>query len=79
MPNGCKQTFKPTDDGFHGLVDPAKCVITSSRTGKLRGIGAESLLTETTLKLAERGFDADTGEQLFGTKPGDYIELQRVE
>lgn len=79
MPDGCEQVFSPTEDGFHGHVDPARCIITSSRTGRLRGIGAESVLTETTLRLAERGFDPDTGEQLFGTGPGEYIELTRVD
>lgn len=78
MTDGCEQVFVPVNDGFHGRVDPAKCIITSSRTGKLRGIGAESIVTSTTLKLAERGFDAETGEQLFGTVPGDYIKLARL-
>ena len=78
MPEGCLQVFTPTENGYRSYVDPATCVVTSSRTGKLRRIEAESILTRDTLRLAERGYDADSGEQLFGTEPGGYLLLRRV-
>ena len=79
MPDGCEQLWTRTKTGFKGYVDPKRCVIISSRTGKPRQIESENLLTRETLSLAERGFDPESGEQLFGTAPGEYLELGRVE
>jgi hypothetical protein len=78
MSDGCEMVWSRSDDGFRGHVDPEKCVITSSRTGKPRRIEAEALLAPTTLSLAERGFDADSREQLFGTATGEYLLLRRT-
>ena len=61
------------------MVNPATCIITSSRTGKLRAIGAESIVGENGLQQAERGFDPETGEQLFGTAQGEYYMLKRID
>ncbi len=79
MPEGCQQTWTQTADGYRGYVDPAMCSIISSRTGKQRLIEAESIVSQSTLKLAERGFDPETGEQLFGTEPGEFLLLRRVD
>ena len=77
MPEGCEQVWTATDDGFRGYVDPQRCTIISSRTGKPRKIEAESVLTKDALQLAERGFD-ENDEQLFGTPPGELMTLRRV-
>ena len=47
-------------------------------TGKPRLIGAETELTSDALKQTERGYD-ENGEQLFGTAPGEYLILKRVD
>ena len=78
LPDGCRMRWSATETGFAGHTDPATCRIISSRTGKPRRIEAESLLDGETLRLAERGFD-DEGNQLFGTEPGDYLVLERIE
>ena len=78
MDDGCEQVWQPADDGFRGYVDPKRCVIISSRTGKPRGIEAESVLTSESLQLAERGYD-ENGEQLFGTPPGELFFLKRID
>lgn len=77
LPEGCEQVWTPNDDGFKGYVDPATCIILSSRTGKPRGIEAEMILSAERMLSAERGFD-ENGEQLFGTEPGEYLELKRA-
>ena len=78
MPSGCEQVWTRTAEGFAGYVDPERCEIISSRTGKPRRIESESKLTNETLRLAERGYDADTGEQLFGTAQGESLLLVRI-
>ncbi len=75
--SGCTQTWTTTADGFSGYTDPATCRIISSRTGKPRRIEAETVLSEDTLALAERGYDDDMN-QLFGTPPGETTRLGRV-
>lgn len=77
MPEGCEQVWTPTEDGFKGYVDPTTCVIISSRSGKPRGIEAEVVLDAERMLSAERGYD-ENGEQLFGTEPGEFLELRRV-
>jgi hypothetical protein len=79
LPKGCELVWVTTDDGFKGHVDPEHCIIVSSRTGKERRIEAESILSKDRLLLAERGFDAESREQLFGTEPGEYLHLGRVD
>lgn len=78
MPSGCEQVWTKTTDGFRGYVDPQRCEVISSRTGKPRQIESESLLDSETLSLAERGYDPATGEQLFGTARGESLQLGRV-
>ncbi len=78
LPDGCEQIWEKTDDGYYGLLKPENCRIISSRTGKPRLIGAESQLTSDALKQTERGYD-ENGEQLFGTEPGEYLILKRVD
>jgi hypothetical protein len=77
MPFGCEQTWTKTSDGFRGYVDPARCQIISSRTGKARRIEAESLVSQDKLLLAERGYDAESLEKLFGSSQGEYQALGR--
>ena len=73
---GCVQVWTETTDGYRGYVDPDRCRIISSRTGKPRLIEAENLLTADSLSLAERGFSPER-EQLFGTPPGEFLGLTR--
>lgn len=79
MPDGCEQVWTRTEEGFRGYVDPKRCEITSSRTGKQRQIESENVLTESSISLVERGYDPETGEQLFGSPQGESILLGRVE
>ena len=76
---GCRQMYQQAGKGFYGRVNPDTCIITSSRTGKLRAIEGEAMVMGDRLRQAERGFDPETGEQLFGTEAGVYYELLRVE
>jgi len=77
LPHGCEQVWTRTDDGFRGYVDPDQCQVISSRTGKARRIEAESHLSRDRLLLAERGYDADSREQLFGSAPNEFRILGR--
>ena len=74
---GCAQHWTETDGGFTGYVDPERCRIISSRTGNPRRIEALTVLTATTLDLAERGFD-DEGNHLFGSAEGETTRLERT-
>lgn len=78
MPDGCEQVWTRIADGFRGYVDPERCEIKSSRTGKQRQIESENILTEESISLVERGYDPETGEQLFGSPQGESILLGRV-
>lgn len=78
LEEGCAQIWERIDTGWTGTVDPATCIITSKRRGTEIRIGADSKLTETTLELAERGFNLE-GEQMWGTEPGSYHSLARVD
>ena len=78
MPDGCEQVWTRTAEGFRGYVDPTRCEITSSRTGKQRQIESENLLTQDSISLVERGYDPETGEQLFGSPQGESLLLGRV-
>ena len=75
---GCEQYWRPVPDGFRGHVDPANCRIISSRTGNPRRIEALTILTASTLDLAERGFD-DDGNHLFGSAPDETMQLTRTQ
>ena len=77
LDDGCAQYWTRTDDGFSGYVDPDNCRIISSRTGNPRRIEALTILTDTTLDLAERGFD-DDGNHLFGSAEGETTQLTRT-
>lgn len=77
MSDSCEQVWTRKDDGFRGYVDPERCVIISSRTGKKRRIEAESYVSRDKLLLAERGYDAETGEQLFGSATDEFRSLGR--
>lgn len=55
-------------------VDPNTCKIYSKRRKSTIGIESESILSDSMLQQTERGFDAQ-GNQLFGTKPGEFITL----
>ncbi len=78
MAAGCEQVWTPIDHGFRGYVDPKTCKVVSSRTAKLRAIESVNILTQESLKLVERGFDAETGKQLFGTPQGQTLTLGRT-
>ncbi|MGI9260397.1 MAG: CpcT/CpeT family chromophore lyase, partial [Woeseiaceae bacterium] len=77
LDDGCAQYWTETDGGFSGHVDPDSCRIISSRTGNPRRIEALTILTATTLDLAERGFD-DEGNHLFGSAIGETTQLTRT-
>lgn len=77
MAEGCEQAWLQTETGFQGRVDPATCTVMSLRTGRPRGIEAQTVLTPDTLGLVERGFD-EQGQQVFGTPPGERLLLYRV-
>jgi len=77
MPEGCEQVWTRTAEGFRGYVDPNSCQIISSRTGKPRQIESENLLTADSISLVERGYDPETGEQLFGSPQGESMLLGR--
>ena len=77
MADGCEQRWRRSGDGWTGTVDPARCRIISKRTGLPRRIQSESRLSQAGIQLAERGFDDSGEEQLFGTPPGEWLELRR--
>jgi len=78
LEEGCAQVWSLSDTVWRGIVDPETCIITSSRRGTQMRIGAESVLSPTSLSVAERGFDMDRA-QLWGTAPGDFYVLTRVD
>lgn len=78
LDDGCAQYWTETDNSFSGYVDPAECRIISSRTGNPRRIEALTILTASTLDLAERGFD-DEGNHLFGSAMGETTQLTRTQ
>lgn len=78
MSEGCAQVWTRTSNGFRGYVDPKTCKIVSSRTSKLRSIESINLLDNKSLQLVERGFDAKTEQQLFGTPQGQTLTLGRI-
>lgn len=77
MAAGCEQRWTATTTGFRGYVNPATCVVISSRTGLPRAIESVNILSVDTLQLVERGYD-EQGKQLFGTPAGETLLLYRV-
>lgn len=73
----CDPLWRETQQGWLGYVDPARCVVFSTRHQDYRHIEAEVHLTQDALRQTERGFDSQ-GRQLFGTPPGEILELQRI-
>ncbi len=78
MPEGCEQVWTKTGDGFRGYVDPQRCEIVSRRSGKPLQIEAENVLTPDSISSVERGYDPETGEQVFGSPQGEFLLLSRV-
>ena len=78
LEDGCAQFWTQEGDLWTGSVDAGTCIISSTRRGTEIRIGAESMLDSESLSLAERGFDL-AGQQLWGTEPGDYYRLTRVD
>lgn len=74
---GCETIWSQTESGFRGYTNPATCVITSSRTGNLRHIEAETVIAKDSMTLIERGYDP-AGNQLFGTPQGSRLTLVRT-
>ncbi|MEP2751449.1 MAG: chromophore lyase CpcT/CpeT [Parasphingorhabdus sp.] len=74
---GCQQIWVLESGTWRGRVDPAQCTIFSKRRNQRIAIGSETRLTKSTLQEAERGFDLD-GKQLWGTAPGAFSTMQRV-
>ncbi len=58
-------------------VSPQRCIIFSERRGYKIGIGADGLISASALWQAERGFSL-AGEHLWGTQPGEFVQLERV-
>ena len=82
LEDGCDLNWQASDvDGdtlWRGYVDPDTCKIFSERRQAIIGIEGETLLQRDRLRQTERGFDSN-GNKLFGTEPGEFIELYRVD
>ena len=78
LPAVCDPLWQPIADGWRGYTDPERCRIFSERHQDWRYIEAEVELSESGLRSTERGFDG-AGNQLFGTDPGVFIELRRID
>jgi CpeT/CpcT family protein DUF1001 len=78
LPDGCEQIWRRDGDNWQGVVDPGTCRLWSKRREQWRRIGAEVRLFPDELWQVERGFD-DEMNQLFGTAPGEYYVLKRIE
>jgi len=75
---GCEQVWKPQGDGgWKGYVDPKTCVVTSKRRNKDIRIESEGYLSNDVYRTNERGYEMDM-TFLWGTKPGEYIDLYPV-
>ena len=78
LPEACDPLWQPIAGGWRGYTDPERCRIFSERHQDWRYIEAEVELRESGLRSTERGFDG-AGNQLFGTEPGVFLELRRVD
>lgn len=80
LDDGCNMLWNKAPDSefiWHGKIDHKVCTIYSERRQSKIHIGAESRISTAELQQTERGFDQQ-GEQLFGTDPGAFIRLQRI-
>jgi hypothetical protein len=77
LPKGCNSIWRRIDSGFSGYLDPESCRVFSERQQMWRKIEAETIVTVDGLRQTERGF-TDAGEMLFGTPPGEYHVLERL-
>lgn len=73
----CSQIWSHTEPVWYGLVDPQTCIVDSPRRGEQIRLGAEASLSQTSISLAERGYDLQ-GEQIWGTAQEQYYTLLRV-
>lgn len=73
---GCEQVWTKSDDLWTGYVNPKTCKIFSERRQSTISIEAEAQLTVQIYRQTERGYD-ETGKQLFGGTPGEFITLYR--
>lgn len=72
---GCEQIWRPQADGsWLGYVDPKSCVISSKRRNKDIRIESEGFLSKDIYRTNERGYAMDM-TFLWGTQPGEYIDL----
>jgi len=62
---------------WRAYISPKTCKIYSQRRKAMISIESESILTASSLKQSERGFDASAEEQLFGSSPNEFITLNR--
>ncbi len=74
FPNGCEQRWSRSGAVWTGYVDPKTCKIFSQRRGAHIRIESESRLSGDLYQTTERGFDED-GEFLWGSKPGEFIDM----
>jgi len=73
--DGCEQIWWPQANGaWSGYVDPKTCIISSKRRNKDIRIESEGYLSKNVYRTNERGYDMDM-TFLWGTKPGELIEL----
>ena len=74
---GCVQKWtRVSHDSWTGYVDPKTCIIRSKRRNVDIRIEAEAKIDRDTYLTNERGFDVDM-EQIWGSKPGEFITLKR--
>ena len=73
----CSNSWRRGASGWISSVDPKKCRIWSERRQAWRRIESETIISKSSLRRAERGFD-DDGVQVWGTPPGEYLEMHRV-
>lgn len=75
---GCEQVWTAEQKGeWTGYVNPQTCIIASKRRNKDIRIESEAYLSEEIYRTNERGYDMDM-TFLWGTKPGEYIDLYPV-
>lgn len=75
---GCEQVWRADNRGaWTGYVDPKTCVVSSKRRNKDIRIEAEAYLSKDIYRTNERGYELDM-TFLWGTKPGEFIDLYPV-
>jgi len=76
--DGCELIWRAkAPDAWAGYVDPKTCVVSSKRRNKDIRIESEVYLSKDIYRTNERGYEMDM-TFLWGTKPGEYIELYPV-